>query len=65
MERSPPLLKQFLESALEAEMDEHLDESERVKGNRRNGTSKKTIKSSDGCFEREIPLVVASATTLY
>jgi putative transposase len=50
-----PLLKQFLESALEGEMDEHLDESERVKGNRRNGTSKKTIKSSDGSFELETP----------
>ncbi len=50
-----PLLKQFLESALEGEMDEHLDESERIKGNRRNGTSKKTIKSSDGSFEIETP----------
>jgi putative transposase len=50
-----PLMKQFLESALEAEMDEHLDETERVKGNRRNGTSKKTIKSSDGSFELETP----------
>lgn len=50
-----PLLKQFLESALEGEMDEHLDESERVKGNRRNGTSRKTIKSSDGSFELETP----------
>jgi len=50
-----PLLKQFLESALEGEMDEHLDETERVKGNRRNGTSKKTIKSSDGSFELETP----------
>src|SRR5580700_2561215 len=50
-----PLMKQFLESALEAEMDEHLDETERVKGNRRNGTSKKTVKSSDGNFELETP----------
>ena len=50
-----PLMKQFLESALEAEMDEHLDETERVKGNRRNGTSKKTVKSSDGEFELETP----------
>lgn len=50
-----PLLKQFLESALESEMDEHLDESERNKGNRRNGTSKKIIKSSDGSFELETP----------
>lgn len=50
-----PLMKQFLESALEAEMQEHLDETERVKGNRRNGTSKKTVKSSDGEFELETP----------
>jgi len=50
-----PLMKQFLESALEAEMEEHLDESERSKGNRRNGTNKKTVKSSDGSFELETP----------
>ena len=50
-----PLMKQFLESALEAEMQEHLDEGERTKGNRRNGTSKKTVKSSDGSFELETP----------
>lgn len=50
-----PLLKQFLESALEAEMEEHLDESERFKGNRRNGTSKKLLKSSEGSFELETP----------
>lgn len=50
-----PLLKQFLESALEGELDEHLDEEERSKGNRRNGTSKKTVKSSDGSFELETP----------
>lgn len=50
-----PLLKQFLESALEAEMEEHLDETERVKGNRRNGTSKKFLKSSVGSFELETP----------
>jgi len=50
-----PLLKQFLESALSAEMDEHLSEQERDKGNRKNGTSKKTIKSSVGSFELETP----------
>ena len=36
-------------------MEEHLDESERFKGNRRNGTSKKLVKSSDGSFELETP----------
>lgn len=50
-----PLLKEFLESALEAEVEEHLDEGERTRGNRRNGKSKKIIKSSDGSFELETP----------
>ncbi len=50
-----PLLKQFLESALSAEMEEHLTEQERDNGNRKNGTSKKTIKSSVGSFELETP----------
>lgn len=50
-----PMLKQFLEAALEAEMEEHLDESERSLGNKRNGKGKKTIKSSSGSFEIETP----------
>ena len=50
-----PLLKQFLESALAAEMEEHLTEQERNKGNRKNGTSTKTIKSSVGSFELDTP----------
>lgn len=50
-----PLLKQFLESALSAEMDEHLTAQERENGNRKNGTSKKTLKSSLGSFELETP----------
>lgn len=50
-----PLLKQFLESALSAEMEEHLTDQEREKGNRKNGISKKTIKSSVGSFEIETP----------
>lgn len=50
-----PLLKQFLEATLEAEMEEHLTEIERTKGNRRNGTSKKLLKTSDGSFELETP----------
>ena len=50
-----PLLKQFLEASLQSEMDEHLNEIERVKGNRRNGTSKKLLKTSDGSFELETP----------
>ena len=50
-----PLLKQFLEAALEAEMETHLDETEREKGNKRNGKGKKTIKSHAGSFEIETP----------
>ncbi len=50
-----PLLKQFLESALEGEMDHHLDVKERQKGNRRNGKSKKQLKTSSGQFELETP----------
>ena len=50
-----PLLKHFLESALEAEMDAHLDETERSSGNKRNGKGVKTIKSADGSFEINTP----------
>jgi len=50
-----PMLKQFLETALEAEMESHLDEEERGNGNKRNGKGKKTIKSSAGSFELETP----------
>lgn len=50
-----PLLKQFLEAALEAEIDTHLDEDQRSQGNRKNGTSKKQIKSGEGTFELETP----------
>ena len=50
-----PMLKQFLESALEAEMSEHLDEQKREGGNKRNGKGKKTIKRSTGSFDIETP----------
>jgi transposase-like protein len=50
-----PLLKSFLEKALEAEMEGHLDEQQRLKGNKRNGKGKKTVKSSAGTFEIETP----------
>ena len=43
-----PLLKQFLEAALEAEMETHLNEQERLGGNKRNGKGSKTMKSLDG-----------------
>ncbi len=50
-----PLLKQFLESALEGEIDHHLNGVERHQGNRRNGKGKKQLKTSSGQFELETP----------
>ena len=50
-----PLLKQFLEKAMEGEIEHHLNESERSKGNRRNGKRKKQVKTSSGQFELETP----------
>ena len=43
-----PMLQSFIEKALEAEMEAHLNEDERSKGNKRNGKGKKTVKSSSG-----------------
>ena len=48
-----PLVKQLTEAALEGELDSHLAED--VTGNRRNGKSKKTVKSTSGAFELETP----------
>lgn len=48
-----PMLKAFLESALEGELDSHLDEDERKTGNRRNGKTSKTLQTSDGPLELE------------
>lgn len=50
-----PLMKKFLEAALEAEMESHLDEAERSGGNRRNGKSSKQIRTSDGAIEIDTP----------
>jgi len=50
-----PMLKSFIEKALEAEMDGHLNESQRSKGNKRNGKGKKTVKSGFGTFEIDTP----------
>ena len=47
-----PMLKSFIEKALQAEMGSHLEGSE---NNKRNGKGKKTIKSSLGSFEIETP----------
>ena len=48
-----PLVKQLTEAALESELDSHLADD--VAGNRRNGKSKKTVKSTSGEFELETP----------
>lgn len=50
-----PMLKNFIEKALESEMEGHLDEHERSKGNKRNGKGRKTIKSGFGTFDIETP----------
>ena len=48
-----PLIKQLTEAALKAELDQHL--SSDPEPNRKNGSSKKTVKSSVGEFELETP----------
>ncbi len=48
-----PLIKQLTEAALKAEMEAHLKQEEAP--NRKNGTSKKTVKSPSGSFELETP----------
>src|SRR5690606_7997373 len=50
-----PLLKQFIEAALEAEMSSHLDDIERISGNKRNGKKSKTLKTGSGEFEISTP----------
>lgn len=48
-----PLLKQFLEAALEEELNSHLDVEERKEGNRKNGKLRKTLKTAVGEIELE------------
>ena len=50
-----PLLKDFLESALQAEMEAHLAEMGRDNGNRRNGLTHKVLKTKEGSFELTTP----------
>ena len=50
-----PLLKEFLEAALDGEMSSHLDNSERQKGNKRNGRGSKRVKTMSGEIEIETP----------
>ena len=48
-----PLIKQLTEAALEGEIDSYL--ADEMQANRRNGKTKKTIKSTSGSFELETP----------
>lgn len=50
-----PLLKHFLESALEGEMDNHLTQTRQLEQNRRNGKTTKTVKSNAGLIELQTP----------
>lgn len=51
-----PLLKQFLEKALEGEIEAHLlEEKASSQTNRRNGKSRKVVKTTSGEFELETP----------
>jgi len=56
-----PLLKSFLDAALEAEMETHLDEAERSTGNRRNGKTSKDIRTSSGTISVDTPRDRASS----
>jgi transposase-like protein len=48
-----PLIKKLTEAALEGELDSHLGQE--INSNRRNGKSRKTIKSLNGNFELSTP----------
>lgn len=48
-----PLIKQLTEAALKAELEQHLESDEQP--NRKNSSSKKTVKSSVGAFELDTP----------
>ena len=50
-----PLLKEVLEKAMEAEIDAHVSKTRKSSGNRRNGHSRKTVKSSLGAFDLSTP----------
>lgn len=50
-----PLLKEFLEAALQAELDEHLQEEDEAQQNRKNGYSTKQLKTASGTIELDTP----------
>lgn len=49
------LLKSFLDSALEAELESHLDSEERLSGNRKNGKTSKEVRTSSGTITIDTP----------
>jgi transposase-like protein len=46
-----PLIKQLTEAALQAELEQHLQQQDELASNRKNGYTSKTIKTSSGSFE--------------
>ncbi len=50
-----PLIQQFVESALEAEMSNHLLVDGKLTGNKRNGKGSKTLKTSSGSVKISTP----------
>ena len=49
------MLKEFLESALEEELDQYLDEEQRIKGNRKNGYGSKQLKTGEVTLDLSTP----------
>lgn len=58
-EPSLPLLKDFLEAALQAELDEHLEQQDPEQKNRKNGYNIKLLKTGTGSIELHAPCAVA------
>ena len=50
-----PMLKEFLETAMDAELTEYLDDEQRQKGNRKNGRTPKQLKTVEGTLDIETP----------
>ena len=50
-----PLIKQLTEAALQAELEQHLQQQDELASNRKNGYTSKTIKTSSGSFELDTP----------
>jgi len=50
-----PLLKEFLEAALQAELNDHLDNEDDEQQNRKNGYTTKQLKTASGTIELDTP----------